>query len=82
MQLKTFCRALVVVAALFVPAGTSMAADIYAFDGRDIAVPSILPPGTIMDRVPGSGVTEVYPKRRQAMEEGHRGSWLRLSLQT
>ncbi len=50
MQLKTFCRALLVVAALFVPAGTSMAADIYAFDGRDIAVPSILPPGTIMSR--------------------------------
>lgn len=36
---------------------------------------------SVVDHVPGNGVTEVYPKRRRAREEGHRGSWLRLSVQ-
>ncbi|WP_410967495.1 hypothetical protein, partial [Salmonella sp. SAL4456] len=47
---KTFRRTLLLAAVLFVPAGTSMAANLYAFGGRDIAVPSILPEGSVMSR--------------------------------
>lgn len=50
MEFKTFRRTLLLAAVLFVPAGTSMAANLYAFGGRDIAVPSILPEGSVMSR--------------------------------
>ncbi|RQB63936.1 fimbrial protein [Pseudomonas aeruginosa] len=50
MEFKTLCRTLLVMAVLFVPAGTSMAANLYAFGGRDIAVPSILPEGSVTSR--------------------------------
>ena len=50
MEFKTFRRTLLLAAVLFVPAGTSMAANLYAFGGRDIAVPSILPEGNVTSR--------------------------------
>lgn len=50
MEFKTFRRTLLIAAVLFVPAGTSMAANLYAFGGRDIAVPSILPEGNVTSR--------------------------------
>lgn len=50
MEFKTFRRTLLIAAFLFVPAGTSMAANLYAFGGRDIAVPSILPEGNVTSR--------------------------------
>ena len=43
MEFKTFRRTLLLAAVLFVPAGTSMAANLYAFGGRDIAVPRSFP---------------------------------------
>ncbi len=35
-----------------------------------------------IDRVPGSGVTEPAEGALRAKEDGHRGSWLTLSLRT
>jgi len=35
-----------------------------------------------LDRVPGSGVTEPTEGALRAKEDGHRGSWLTLSLRT
>ena len=36
----------------------------------------------LWDRVPGSGVTEPAEGALRAKEDGHRGSWLTLSLRT
>lgn len=35
-----------------------------------------------LDRVPGSGVAEPAEGALRAKEDGHRGSWLTLSLRT
>ncbi|EPJ8781614.1 fimbrial protein [Pseudomonas aeruginosa] len=43
-------RAIFILAALFGHVGASLAGDIYAFGGRDVAVPSILPSGSVMSR--------------------------------
>lgn len=60
------------------------------FDGRDTSIganSSFLPLGChdlspMADRVPGSGVTEPAEGAPRAKEDGHRGSWLTLSLRT
>ncbi len=38
--------------------------------------------GREADRVPGSGVTKPAEGAQRAKEDGHRGSWLTLSLRT
>lgn len=59
MEFKTFRRTLLLAAVLFVPAGTSMAANLYAFGGRDIAVPSILPEVREGEKYRGGGARKI-----------------------